>query len=181
MTTLLQINADPLAGGTSRELAERLIAQLRRRNRGSRLIVRNLDDSFTPSMQEAPADARDEAVEELKAADVVVLDLPSRPSAGPSPLKAWFDHLVNAGIRFEAESSETGRLVGDRKFYVVAASGGFHKGTVRDTQTLYVRDFLNFLGIHDVEFISAETPLGDAALLGETQTGVWPELEALAA
>ena len=34
--------------------------------------------------------------------------------------------------------------------------GGIYQGTPRDTQTAYVRDFLAFLGISDIEFDYAE-------------------------
>ena len=37
-----------------------------------------------------------------------------------------------------------------------ATRGGLYKGTPKDTQTAYVRDFLAFVGITDVEFIHAE-------------------------
>jgi FMN-dependent NADH-azoreductase len=40
--------------------------------------------------------------------------------------------------------------------YVFAARGGLYAGTTLDTQTQYVRDFLGFLGIKDVEFVYAE-------------------------
>ena len=36
------------------------------------------------------------------------------------------------------------------------ARGGLYKGTPKDTQSSYVRDFLAFLGITDVEFVYAE-------------------------
>jgi len=40
--------------------------------------------------------------------------------------------------------------------YVFTARGGLYAGTPRDTQTPYVRDFLAFLGMDDIEFIHAE-------------------------
>jgi FMN-dependent NADH-azoreductase len=39
---------------------------------------------------------------------------------------------------------------------VFAARGGLYAGTPLDTQTSYVRDFLRFVGISDVEFVYAE-------------------------
>jgi len=39
---------------------------------------------------------------------------------------------------------------------VFATRGGLYAGTPLDTQTAYVRTFLAFLGIDDVEFIYAE-------------------------
>jgi FMN-dependent NADH-azoreductase len=47
-------------------------------------------------------------------------------------------------------------LLGGRKVYVLAARGGYYAGTPRDSQTGYMRDFLAFLGINDVEFVYAE-------------------------
>jgi FMN-dependent NADH-azoreductase len=43
-----------------------------------------------------------------------------------------------------------------KKAYVFAARGGLYAGTPLDTQTAYVRDFLRFVGIDDVEFVYAE-------------------------
>ena len=39
---------------------------------------------------------------------------------------------------------------------MLAARGGVYAGTPADTQTPYVRDFLAFLGISDVDFVYAE-------------------------
>jgi FMN-dependent NADH-azoreductase len=53
-------------------------------------------------------------------------------------------------------------LLRGKKVFVFAARGGLYAGTPRDTQTPYVRDFLSFLGMDDVEFIHAEgLALGD--------------------
>jgi FMN-dependent NADH-azoreductase len=51
-----------------------------------------------------------------------------------------------------------------KKAYVFATRGGLYAGTPRDTQTAYVRDFLNFLGIADVQFVYAEgMAMGEAS------------------
>jgi hypothetical protein len=39
---------------------------------------------------------------------------------------------------------------------MLAARGGVYAGTPKDSQTAYVRDFLGFIGITDVEFVYAE-------------------------
>jgi FMN-dependent NADH-azoreductase len=39
---------------------------------------------------------------------------------------------------------------------VFAARGGFYAGTANDTQTPYVRAFLSFIGMSDIEFVYAE-------------------------
>jgi FMN-dependent NADH-azoreductase len=74
----------------------------------------------------------------------------------PSMLKAYFDHVARAGVTFRyTEKGPVGLLTG-KKVYVFATRGGYYAGTPLDTQTAYVRDFLAFLGITDVEFVYAE-------------------------
>jgi len=43
-----------------------------------------------------------------------------------------------------------------KKAYVFATRGGQYAGSPLDNQTAYVRQFLAFLGITDVEFVYAE-------------------------
>ena len=50
-----------------------------------------------------------------------------------------------------------GGKLGLRSFPIeFAARGGLYAGTTKDTQTGYMRDFLGFLGMTDVEFVYAE-------------------------
>jgi FMN-dependent NADH-azoreductase len=74
----------------------------------------------------------------------------------PSQLKAYFDHIARAGVTFRyTDKGPVGLLTG-KKVYVMATRGGMYAGTPRDSQTAYVRDFLAFIGITDVEFVYAE-------------------------
>jgi FMN-dependent NADH-azoreductase len=57
-------------------------------------------------------------------------------------------------FRYTAEGPD-GLLKG-KKAYVFATRGGRHAGTPSDLQTAYVRQFLGFIGIRDVEFVYAE-------------------------
>jgi FMN-dependent NADH-azoreductase len=85
-----------------------------------------------------------------------VLGLPMYNFGLPSTLKAYFDHIGRAGSTFRyTEKGPVGLLTG-KKAHVFATRGGLYAGTPRDTQTAYVRDFLGFIGITDVEFIYAE-------------------------
>jgi FMN-dependent NADH-azoreductase len=92
-----------------------------------------------------------------------VLGLPMYNFGVPSTLKAYFDHIARAGRTFKyTEKGPVGLLTG-KKAFVFATRGGLYAGTPLDTQTSYVRDFLRFLGISDVEFVYAEgLALGDA-------------------
>ena len=98
----------------------------------------------------------DALINELQQADVIVIGLPMYNFGVPSQLKAYFDHIARAGVTFKyTEQGPVGLLTGKRA-YVFAARGGVYAGTPLDTQTGYVRDFLRFLGITDVNFVYAE-------------------------
>jgi FMN-dependent NADH-azoreductase len=175
MTTLLQINSSIQNGnGQSSQLASRFVATFRERNPNARLIKRDLAADPVPHLtaerfgafitkpEEHTADQRavvaysDELIGELKAADVIVLGLPMYNFGVPSQLKAYFDHVARAGVTFRYTASGPQGLLTGKKVYVFAARGGQYAGGVMDTQTGYVRDFLRFLGMDDVEFVYAE-------------------------
>src|SRR5262245_6108733 len=98
----------------------------------------------------------DALIDELRAADVIVLGLPMYNFGVPSSLKAYFDHVARAGETFRYTAQGPQGLLTGKKAYVMAARGGHYKGTAKDTETTYVRDFLAFIGIEDVEFVYAE-------------------------
>jgi FMN-dependent NADH-azoreductase len=175
MTTILQLNASLFSeGGQSTQLADTLVSNLRASHPDSRLVVRDLARDPVPHLDATrvgafftPADKRsaeqqaivaesDALIEELKSADFVVLGLPMYNFGIPSQLKSYFDHLARAGVSFRYTAKGPEGLLGDRKVYVLAARGGLYQGTPRDTQTGYVTDFLNFLGMRDIEFVYAE-------------------------
>lgn len=175
MKTLLQIQSSIFSnGGQSSQLAGRFVAAWRKANPGARVIVRDLAREPVPHLdaarfgaflakreertpeQQAVTDYSDALIEELKRADVVVLGLPMYNFGVPSTLKAYFDHIARAGVTFRyTEKGSVGLLTG-KKVYVFAARGGLYAGTPNDTQTPYVRTFLAFLGMSDVEFVYAE-------------------------
>jgi FMN-dependent NADH-azoreductase len=96
----------------------------------------------------------DALIAELRRADVLVLGLPMYNFGVPSQLKAWFDHLARAGETFKyTEKGAVGLLKG-KKAYVFAARGGLYGDN--HSQTQFVREFLRFIGIADVEFVHAE-------------------------
>jgi FMN-dependent NADH-azoreductase len=171
MKTILQLNSSILSEhSTSSRLASELVASLA--EEGADVIVRDvaknpiphLDGerfgaflSKNPSAREQEVLAFSNAlIGELKAADVIVLGLPMYNFGVPSQLKAWFDHIARAGVTFKYTDKGAVGLLTGKKAYVVATRGGIYAGTPADTQAAYVRDFLAFLGITDVEFIYAE-------------------------
>jgi FMN-dependent NADH-azoreductase len=87
---------------------------------------------------------------------VIVLGLPMYNFGVPSQLKAYFDHIARAGETFRYTATGPVGLLTGKKAYVFAVRGGLYAGTALDTQTSYVRDFLRFVGIEDIEFVYAE-------------------------
>lgn len=163
-------------------LADQLVAGLREREGAVHLTRRNLAldplphldaerfSAFTtPAVQRTPAQAEaaalsDGLIAELRAAEVLVLGLPMYNFGVPTQLKAWFDQVARAGITFKYTDKGPVGLMTGKKAYVLATRGGVYAGTPRDTQAAYVRDFLAFLGIMEVEFVYAEgTAMGPDA------------------
>jgi FMN-dependent NADH-azoreductase len=175
MTTILKINSSIYSGdGQSSQLADQFAAALRERAPQTRVVERDLARDTVPHLdaarfgaflakpaertaaQQQVVDFSDELIGELRAADVIVLGLPMYNFGVPSQLKAYFDHVARAGETFRyTDKGPVGLLTG-KKAYVFATRGGLYAGSPLDTQTRYVRDFLRFLGIADVEFVYAE-------------------------
>jgi FMN-dependent NADH-azoreductase len=117
------------------------------------LITRPEERSAAQRLVVAYSDA---LIDELKRADVIVLGLPMYNFGVPSQLKAYFDHIARAGVTFAYTDKGPAGLLTGKKAYIFATRGGLYAGTPLDTQTSYVRDFLRFLGVTDVEFVYAE-------------------------
>lgn len=172
---ILQINSSIFSGnGQSSTLADQFVTRLRAQNPAARLTVRDLGADPVPHLdaarfaaflakpeertpaQQAVASYSDALIDELKRADVVVLGLPLYNFGLPSTLKAYFDHVGRAGVTFKyTEKGPVGLLTG-KKVYVFAARGGMYAGTPNETQTPFVRAFLSFIGLSDIEFVYAE-------------------------
>ncbi|MEE4362236.1 MAG: NAD(P)H-dependent oxidoreductase [Pseudomonadales bacterium] len=113
-------------------------------------------DGELTAAQRATLERSQRFIEELRAADVVVLGLPMYNLGVPSTLKAWFDHVARAGITFRYTETGPRGLLADRPVFVLAARGGLYEGTDRDLQTPYVRQFFALIGIEDLRFVYAE-------------------------
>src|SRR5688572_12890189 len=160
MKTILQINSSLFNGsGQSSRLAAELVETLKKQNSEVRVMVRDLVKNPLPHLDAArfkSGEGSEELIDELKRADVIVLGLPMYNFGVPSQLKAWFDHVARAGVTFKYTDQGAVGLLTGKKVYVLATRGGLYAGTAADTQTGYVRQFLAFLGLDDVEFIYAE-------------------------
>jgi FMN-dependent NADH-azoreductase len=174
MKTLLKIQSSLFTEqGQSTQLADRIALQWQERNPGGRIVTRDLGKSPVPHLtadrftaflakpaertleQQAIVDFSDELIQELRDADVIVIGAPMYNFSIPSTLRAYFDHIARSGITFQYTAKGPEGLIKGKKTYVVVTRGGVYESNI-DTQTSYLRQFLSFVGLDDVEFVYAE-------------------------
>ena len=98
----------------------------------------------------------DAIVEELMSADTVVIGMPIYNFSMPAGFKAWSDLAARVGETFKyTENGPVGLLEG-KKAYIAVVSGGTKVGSEIDFLTPWLRHYLGFIGIHDVEIVQAE-------------------------
>lgn len=107
----------------------------------------------------------DALVDELVAADVVVIAAPIYNFGVPATLKAWIDMVCRVGRTFRYTSGGPVGLLEGKRAIVVVASGGTGVGSEIDFATPYLRHVLGFVGIDDVEIVSAERGDVDGAMV----------------
>ena len=166
-------------GSVTRQLTDRLIERLRQAHGDATVTTREANTglpvvsttwtqaAYMPAGQRSPEQSEalrvsDELVAELQAADVVVIGAPVYNFTIPAALKLWIDQVARAGVTFKYSENGPVGLLENKKAYVVVASGGTRLGSPVDFHSAYMRHVLGFIGIHDVEFISAEALMMDA-------------------
>ncbi len=171
---ILQVKSSVFSsGGESSRLADESVARLRDQHPTTELVVRDLSVQPVPHLDGARVAAffskpeertqeqraivaySDSLIDELRRADVLVLGLPMYNFGVPSQLKAWIDHLARSGETFKYTDKGSVGLLRGKKAYVFAARGGVYGGD-KHAQTQFVRQFLDFIGIADIEFVYAE-------------------------
>lgn len=176
---ILQINSSARAwangqGSQSTRLANELVERLRAAHPAASLTLRDLTAAPHPALDEAtlgalftPADARSAEqharmaldqvlIDEVKAADVIVIGVPMVNFGITSQLKNWIDAIMKAGVTFKYTASGPVGLVEGKKVYAVLTRGGIYRDQPHDTMVPYVKQALGFLGMSDIEFIYAE-------------------------
>ncbi|WFB50830.1 FMN-dependent NADH-azoreductase [Vibrio coralliilyticus] len=95
-------------------------------------------------------------IDELKAADTIVIGAPMYNFMVPTQLKNWFDLIARAGVTFSYTETGPVGLIENKKVIVVTTRGGLHKDSPRNSIESYLTTMLGFIGITDVEFVYAE-------------------------
>jgi FMN-dependent NADH-azoreductase len=187
MTTVLHIDSSVRSTGSlTRQLGGEYIAKLKAADAGTTVVTRDLAANPLPHLTEqvigayfTPAEQRnaeqaaaiktsDALVDELLAADTIVIGAPMYNFSVTSGLKAWIDHIARAGRTFQYGANGIQGLVTGKKVVVFVASGGVYSegpAAAYDHITTYLRSVLGFLGLTDVTFIVAEgVAMGEEAV-----------------
>lgn len=179
-TTILRIDASARTeGSVSRDLNDRIIARFRAAG-DTRVIARDLATSrlpfldaawiganFTPAPdrtaeQSAALALSDTLIEEIRAADILLIGTPIYNFGLPAALKAWVDLVARAGVTFAYSETGPKGLLSGKRAIVTVASGGTEMGSEIDFATGYLRHVLGFIGITDVLFVPADRLALDA-------------------
>jgi FMN-dependent NADH-azoreductase len=181
---LLQIDSSARSSSVTRQLTSKFVEEWKANHPSGEVKQRDLATTMLPHItddwgathlepsQMTPAQRNylstsDHLIEELEAADIVVIGAPMYNFAIPSPLKAWIDQIVRRGKTFGYGPGGARGLLANKKVVVVTARGGaYEKGTPAekvDFQEPYLRHILGFIGLQDVTFLHAENQAGKGA------------------
>jgi FMN-dependent NADH-azoreductase len=179
-STTLVINCSPAGErSVSRLLLDDLLNQRRKTHPSDRVVMRDLAamgaalphvDSvfsqaiFLPPPQRSAEHQQglklsDELVDELLAAQTIIIATPMYNRTIPSSLKAWIDQVVRPGLTFAYNAGVSQGLLTRKKVILLCASGGVFStgaGTASDFLVPYLRCILEFMGLTDVDVYRAE-------------------------
>jgi FMN-dependent NADH-azoreductase len=175
---LLRIDSSARRNSVSRQLTQRFLEAWKKENPSGEVIDRDLatthlpliTDEWTLAAHSDPArltpaqretlSVSEVLIEELLAADTIVIGAPMYNFTVSAPLKGWIDQIVRVGRTvFYGPSGPGGVLKGKKVVVLTSRGGSFRPGTPTaqyDHQEPYLRHILGFIGLTDVTFIHAE-------------------------
>lgn len=95
-------------------------------------------------------------VNEFLEADVIVVGAPMYNFGIPSTLKAWIDHIAQAGRTFKYTENGPEGMAKGKSVYILSTRGGVYDNSPMDHQVAYLKTVFAFLGIEDIQVIQAE-------------------------
>lgn len=178
--TLLHVDASPRGQRSySRKLGATFVAAWRLAHADASVITRDLgrdappfvsadwvEGAFAPADQQSPAAREairisDRYVDELLAADEIVITTPMYNLSLPAVLKAWIDQIVRVGRTFAKKDGSLQGLTRGKRAVVIVASGSDFRPTsaaaAHNFLEPYLRAVLGFIGITSVEFVYAHS------------------------
>ena len=176
MQTVLVINSSANGDASvSGGLAARFVDRLRDSEPGLQVVLRDVGANPIPhltaetvsAIKGTPASASEVAarslsdalIAELQGADLIVIASPMYNFGISSTLKAWFDHVLRAGLTFRYTESGPEGLLKGKKAVVIESRGGLYSegpAAAMNAQEAHIRTLLGFAGIDDVTFVLAE-------------------------
>jgi FMN-dependent NADH-azoreductase len=175
---ILQIDSGLFTGqSVSRELTRQIVERLQQQHADASVTYRDLianpvnhldaeillaggaDAAQRNARQQAELATTETLLEEVFAADVLVLGAPLYNFSIPTQLKAWVDRIAQAGRTFRyTENGPEGLLKGKRAIIASARGGVYSEGAAAamEHQESYLKVLLGFIGITDVTIIRAE-------------------------
>lgn len=178
MASLLKIDVSPRGDASySRQLGKTFLENWQSAHAGGTVVTRDLakqqptyvdlqwiSGAFSPPEKltdehRAALKLSDDIIAEVQAADTVLITTPMYNFQVPAVLKAWIDHLVRIGITVNyTDKGPVGTLTGKKLVLIVASAGAYGEGTPSenyDMLTPYLKHILGFIGITDVQAVSA--------------------------
>jgi FMN-dependent NADH-azoreductase len=174
--SILAITSSGRADSISTKLVKDILARLKKKHDGAKVKHHDLakkpaafvDDAwitanFTPDETRTAAQKKvlapsNKYVDEVLAADIIVIGMPIYNFSIPAALKAWIDQIVRARRTFayKAGGGYDALVPKGKKVIIVATSGGVPVGSGYDLATTYLKHVLGFIGLTDVEIIAAD-------------------------
>ncbi|PRB02477.1 FMN-dependent NADH-azoreductase [Chryseobacterium sp. MYb7] len=155
----------------SKGLSSAIVEKISQQNTISQIRVRNLVKDTPPHSDEVSIHEfykhpelydeqskkllsyADTIVDEVREADIIVIGTPMFNLGLSTPLKAWLDQLIRAGVTyvFDEQWNRVGQFK-DKKVYLAIASGGRSINGANDYISTYLKDvFRSYTGITDIE------------------------------
>jgi FMN-dependent NADH-azoreductase len=178
MKNILLVESSPRGSDSySHQAARSIVNELQARNPGAKVLIRDLGQNPPPhvglpfitgmyaaSEQQTPDQVKslafsDTLIDEILAADTIVIAVPMHNFGVPSRLKAWIDHVVRIGRTFSYGANGPQGLVKEKRVIVVLASGGVYSNEQMkafDFVEPYLRTILGFIGLTDVDVVRVE-------------------------
>jgi FMN-dependent NADH-azoreductase len=185
MKRILHVTSSPRGeASNSNKLGNKIIEKIQSRYPGSTVTVNDvvqtkyahieseLLGAYMGTGDAAIARHSDMAVEQVEAADIIVISVPMYNFNMPSALKAWIDHIVRAGKTFSyATGKPEGLLKGKKVYLAIASKGLYSDGPMKsyDFAEPYLKFILGFMGLTDVTTYRIE---GDGLVENAVENGL---------
>lgn len=191
MSNILRIDASARnSGSTTRQLTDQLVTRLVEQGYGAAVTQRDLaltppallteawvganftDDADRNDDHRAALALSDELIEELEAADTIVIGVPVYNFGIPAALKAWVDLIARARRTFRYTETGPEGLLKNKRAFLVVASGGVPVGSDYDFASRYMLQLLGFVGITDVTVIAADQQMMDGEAINKATLAI---------